>query len=166
MIEKLLQSWRAMAPRERRLVGAAGLVVILAAGYLLLLEPAWRGRQQLEKELPVLRGQLAQMSALATEVRRLAGAPKGADSPQALRTALETSVQAAGLGAGLAQLNASAELFDLRFASVPHAAWLAWLDTALRETQLRVADLSISREAVPGLVSVRLVLEFPRRDGR
>ena len=166
MIAKLLQSWRAMAPRERRLIGAAVLIVLLAAGYLLLLEPAWKGRQQLGKELPVLREQLAQMSALALEARGLAGAPKGADSPQALRNALETSVHAAGLGAGLSQLNASAELFDLRFASVPHAAWLAWLDTALRETQLRVADLSISREATPGLVSVRLVLESPRREGR
>lgn len=166
MIEKLVVAWRGMAPRERRLVGAAALVVLLAIAYLVLIEPAWKGRQQLQKELPVLRGQVAQMSALAQEAQRLGTAPKSADSPQAMRAALEASVQAAGLGASLAQVNSTAQLLDLRFAAVPHAAWLAWLDTALRETQLRVADLSISREATPGLVSVKLVLEFPKREGR
>lgn len=166
MIEKLLVAWRAMAARERRLVGAGVTILLLAVGYLLMFEPAWQGRKLLRRELPELRSQLAQMSALAVEARRLTAAPKASDSPQALRAALAASAQAAGLGGGLAQLSLSGELFDLRFSNVPHAAWLTWLDTTLRETQLRVTDLSIAREAMPGVVSVRLVLEFPRRDGR
>lgn len=166
MIEKSLQTWRALAPRERRLVAAGGVFALVAAAYLLLFEPAWQARTQLQRELPVLRGQLAQMKALAGEAARLAGAPTSAGAPQALRAVLETSVRAAGLGNGLAALNAGGELIDMRFSGVSHAAWLAWLDTTLRETRLRVADLSISREPDPGIVSVRLVLESPRREPR
>ncbi len=166
MIEKPLQAWRALAPRERRLVAGAGAFAFAAAAYLLLLEPAWQARAQLQRELPVLRGQLAQMNALAGEAIRLAGAQGSAAAPQALRVVLETSVRAAGLGGALAALNAGGELIEMRFSGVSHAAWLAWLDTTLRETRLRVADLSIWREPNPGIVSVRLVLEFPRREPR
>lgn len=148
------------------MVVAGGAFALVAALYLLLFEPAWQARRQLQQELPVLRGQLAQMNALAAEAGRLSGVQRSVDSPQALRAVIETSVRAAGLGTGLAALNAGAELIDLRFSGVSHAAWLAWLDTTLRETQLRVADLSISREPRPGIVSVRLVLEFPRRESR
>ena len=166
MIERLLQTWRTLAAREKRMVGAALGVLVIALAYLLLFEPAWKGRGELRDELPALRGQLAQMSALGAEAGRLRSAPQGADSPQAMQASLEASVQSAGLAGALTKLERSGELFDLRFASVAHATWLAWLDTTVRETQLRVVDLSVTREAVPGLVSVRLVMEFPRRKGR
>jgi len=166
MIEKLLQIWRTLAARERRLVGMAAGTVLVAVAYLLLLEPAWNGRRELQAELPALRSQLAQMSALTVEAKRLGAARRGADSPQAMRSALEASVQGAGLSGSLTRLDLSGELFDLQFGSVPHAAWLAWLDTTVRETQLRVVDLAVTREPVHGLVSVRVVMEFPRREGR
>jgi general secretion pathway protein M len=166
MIEKLLQSWRMLAARERRMVIGATLVVALAIGYQMLFEPAWRGRTQLATELPQMRSQLAQMTALAAEARALGAGPRAGDSPQALRTSLQQSVAAAGLADKLTQLSLNGELFDLRFAAVPYASWLAWLDTTLRETRLRVADLAVSRDAAPGIVSVRLVLEAPRREGR
>jgi len=166
MTGALLERWRGLAPRERRMVAAAAIVVLLAIVHLALFEPAWNGRARLTDEIPRLRAQLAQMRALAAEARQLSAAPRSADSPRALRGALEKSIEAAGLGVHLAQLNASGDLFDLRFASVPHAAWLEWLDTTLRETGLRVADASITRESAPGIVSARLVLEAPRREGR
>ena len=158
--------WQALAPRERRMVAGGAAVLLLAVGYLGLFEPAWTGRAALRQELPGLRSQLAQMTALAAEARTLGTAPRVADTPQALRSALELSVKSAGLGANLSQLTVSGELFDLRFGKVPYAAWLAWLDTAVRETRLRVADVSVTREAEQGLVSVRLVLEAPRRESR
>jgi len=96
----------------------------------------------------------------------LAGAPKGADSLQGQRSALEQSIRSAGLAPNLTQLTPNGELFDLRFQAVPNAAWLAWLDTTLRETRLRVADVAMTRDPAPGVVSVRLVLEAPRRDRR
>jgi len=166
LIEKLVQSWRMLAARERRMVIGAGLVVALAIGYQAFFEPAWRGRAQLETELPLMRSQLAQMTALAAEARALGAGPRAGDTPQVLRASLQQSVAAAGFADRLTQLSLNGELFDLRFSAVPYATWLAWLDTTLRETRLRVADLAVSRDAAPGIVSVRLVLEAPRREVR
>ena len=166
MIEKLLQTWRAMAARERRGVAAAATIVVLAILYLGLFEPAWKGRQALERELPVLRGQLAQMIGLAAEARALTAVPRSAESPQAQRTALEQSIRSAGLTPNLKSLEPNGELYDLRFQGASQAAWLTWLDTTLRETRMRVVDVAITREPAPGIVSVRLVLEAPKREKR
>lgn len=161
MIERLLQTWRGMVPRERRMVALAAAVLLLAVIYLLLLEPAWQGRRKLIGELPQQRAQLAQVAALAEEARRLETLPASFDSIQALRNALERSIAAAGMAPQLARLDVSDGLFELRFNGVPHARWLDWLDTTLRETRLRVATVSLTREPAPGMVAVRLVLEAP-----
>lgn len=166
MLESLLQRWQLMTPRERRAVIAGAALLVVAAVWLLLFEPAWDGRRKLQAELPALRAQLAQVEHLATEARRLAAVPAASDSPQAARTQLEQSIEAAGLKPALAQLTLNGTLFELRFKSVPHGAWLAWLDAATRETRLRVVDAAVTREAGIGVVSVRMALEMPRRGGR
>ncbi len=165
-LDTLLQRWRLMMPRERRvLVGGAALLVLVLA-YLVLVEPAWRGRQRLQGELPALRAQLAQLEQLSGEARRLGAVPAGVDSAQALKVQLERSIVAAGLRPALAQFDQTGTLFDLRFRNVPYAPWLAWLDGATRETRLRVVDAAITREVGTGAVSVKLALEMPRRDTR
>jgi general secretion pathway protein M len=165
-MEGLIQWWRSIARRERRMIVAAALVILVAVGYLVSFEPAWRGREQIGRELPLLRAQVAQMDALGKEARRLAAAPAGVDTPQALRAVFEQSVGAAGLKAHLSQINLTGDVLDVRFSGVPFAEWLVWFDAALRETRLRVIDASIQREAASGQVSIRLALEAPKRDGK
>jgi len=148
------------------MVLAAATVILCALTWLVAFEPAWNGRTRLLSELPKSREQLARLNALAREARDLSAAPRSADSPQALRGAVESSVRQAGLESQLVQLTLSGQLIDLRFRSVDYADWLAWLDTMLRETRLRVADVVLSREAAPGVVGVRLVLELPGREAR
>lgn len=164
-MERLITSWRSMSPRERRLVGLAGMLVLFAAGYLLLLGPAWRSRAALERDLPVLRDQLAQMLALQDELRQ-AGA-EGSGGPAGGSTAsrvalLEQTLRAAGLTDTMRKLEVNGELIELRFAAAPHERWLAWLPGALGETRMRVIDLAIARETAPGQISARVVLEAPR----
>jgi len=166
MFETLMQRWQAMALRERRLVLAAAVVVVAAIVYLLLVEPAWQGRERLQRELPALRSQLARIDQLADEARQLGTAPAGADTPQAVRARLEQSIDGAGLRPSLAQLQQTGSLFDVRFRGVQHAAWLAWIDVAVRDTRLRIVDVSVTREATPGTVTARASLELPRREGR
>lgn len=161
MIERALQSWRALAPRERRLVGVAAAFVVVAVVWLVFFEPAWQGRQKLISELPQQRAQLAQVVALAAEARRLETLPTSADPLQALRSSIERSIGAAGMSTQLTQLDVSDEVFDLRFSGVSHAIWLEWLDNTLRETRMRVATVSLTREPTPGMVAVRLALEVP-----
>ncbi|MBP8306948.1 MAG: type II secretion system protein M [Burkholderiaceae bacterium] len=165
MLERLVQSWRAIAPRERRLVTLAGGVLVLALIYLVLIEPAWQGRRNLQRELPVLRQQLSQMIALSAEARQLATvSPIAGEGVQALRGSIEGSLKAAGLEPMLQKLELNGELIDLRFKGIAHASWLNWMESAQRETRMRVVDLSITREADNGIVSVRMVLEAPKRE--
>jgi general secretion pathway protein M len=160
MLERALGWWGSLQSRERRVLGGGGLLVALVLLYLLAFEPASAGRQRLAKELPALRGQVAQIEGLAAEARRLSGqAVQGADSPQQLRAQLEQSIEASGLKGSMSQLSVTGDLIDLRFKGVAFAAWLAWFDSALRETRLRAIDVSIERDAAPGQVSARLTLE-------
>lgn len=164
LIERGVQWWAALQPRERRVLGLGGGLTALVVVYLLAFEPAWVGRQRLQAELPALRGQLAQMESLAAEARQLAGqAGKPVDSPQQLKLALEQSIKAAGLSSSVSQLAVAGELIDLRFKGVSFADWLVWLDSALRETRLRVVDLAVERDASPGMVTARVTLEPPKR---
>lgn len=165
MIETLMQRWQLLAARERRLVAGGAALLAVVAVWLLLFEPAWLARAALQSELPALREQLARVDQLAGEAQRLSSVPAGSDSPQTRRTRIEQSIAGAGLSPSLAQLSVNGSLLELRFDRVPYAAWLAWLDTTTREMRLRVADVSIMREAARGLVSVRLALETPRAEG-
>lgn len=166
MIARLAEAWRGLAARERRMVLLAGIVVLAALGWMLAFEPAWKGRERLADELPRARAQLSRLERMADEARQLSALPKSAESPQAQRAAVEASVRSAGLDGQMAQLSLSGELIDVRFKAVAFEAWLAWLDATLRETRLRVADVAVTREPQPGLVSVRLVLELPRQEAR
>ena len=166
MIESLIQWWRGLARRERRMVTAAIAVVLAAAGYLLLFEPAWRGGRAIEAELPALRRQAARMEAMAGEARRLSSTPPQQAGLPALRRQLESSVEAAGLKSYLTQVQVNGELIEMKFAGVPYERWLAWVDPALREARLRVVDASVQREATSGTVSARLTLEGPKAEGR
>ena len=61
MLENLLQKWASLAPRDRRMLIIAGCFLLVIIFWQVLLEPAWVGRQRLQKTLPTLRADLAQM---------------------------------------------------------------------------------------------------------
>ena len=78
MLENLLQKWASLAPRDRRMLIIAGCFLLVIIFWQVLLEPAWVGCQRLQKTLPTLRADLAQMDHMAAEARELANA---ADAP-------------------------------------------------------------------------------------
>lgn len=164
MIEPLIARWQALAPRERRLIGAGLAVIVLAIGYLVLFEPAWKGRRQLQRDLPALRAQVARMSTLAAEVQTLERSPQASGSASATRARLESSLRAAGL-ADKAEFRLAGERIDLRIPLVDFAAWVDWVDLAVREARVRVVDASVVRDPRSGYASVRVVFELPASTG-
>ncbi len=166
MIEGLLQRWRALAERERRLLGLCAVVVCAAASYLLLIEPAWVGRERIAAQLPGLREQVAQIDLLSAEARSLSAAATPRGSMQSIRLRVDQSIDSAGLRGALQQIQSNDSLIDLRFRGTAFAGWLVWLDGLLRETRLRVSDLAVTRDTEAGLVSIRVVLELPGSAGR
>lgn len=164
MLEPLLQRWNGLSTRDRRVLGFAIGFLILVFAWMVGFEPAWNGRQSLARELPVLRSDLAQMDQLAAEARLAATSSQqqGNESAAQLRGRLEDSLAEAGLSSSLAQMEVNGEMIEARFRQADFEKWLFWLDGAVRETRLRVVDLSLTRES-PGVISGRLALEAPRR---
>lgn len=163
MLEQLIARWGGLTKRDRRMVVFAGIFLLLIFGWLFAFEPAWKGRQALELELPALRSDLAQMDQLASEARVASrNAQDSNESAAQLRGRIEQSLEEAGLTPAIAQLELSGELIEARFRQADYDKWLFWLDGALRDTRMRVVDLSLTRESA-GIVSGRLALEAPRR---
>jgi len=163
MLEPLLLKWNALSLRDRRMLGLAVAFLVLVFAWLVAFEPAWKGRQQLVRELPALRADLAQMDQLAAEARMASSSTRQTNESAAqLRGRIEETLADAGLSASLAQIEVNGEMIEARFRQADFEKWLYWLDAAVRETRLRVVDLSITRESA-GVVSGRLALEAPRR---
>ena len=56
-MDKLRQFWLERAPRERMILAAGVLLLLLAVLYLMLIEPAFTGIRRLERSLPQQRAQ-------------------------------------------------------------------------------------------------------------
>ena len=65
LIDAWQQRWETWTQRERRMVVAMLGAVGLALVYLLLLDPALSGRAKLQRDLPKLRADAAEMSGIA-----------------------------------------------------------------------------------------------------
>ena len=85
--------WMQREPRERRILAGGGAILVLVIIYLVLWDPAFEGQRRIEKALPQMRSQLAEMETLGQEARGLsaiaaAPVPHGAELQQALNTSL------------------------------------------------------------------------------
>lgn len=165
VLESTLGRWRSLAPRERRVLGAGALVLLVAIVYLLLFEPAWLGRERLRTELPQLREQVARMDALTAEARTLGQAPVSRLSQEALRAELQRALNVAGLGNG-ATVELTGDLLRVRMREVPFGGVLDWSQQVTRDLKLRIVDASIARDAQAGLVSASLSLQSPASETR
>lgn len=165
MIQTLVQRWAALSARERQMIGAGAVLLVIALLWALAYEPAARGREKLLAERANWQADLARMDALVAQARQL-GPVASAEAPslEALRERLEASLAAAGLSAQVQSIRTGSDLIELRLKSVPAQAWISWLDAVLRETRMRVGSLSVERDgppAPPGRVTVRITLDRP-----
>ena len=71
--ERATGYWIARSEQERRYLAAGFGVILLALVYTGLIEPAVEGRARLERSLPALRQQAAELSGLAEQARGLVG---------------------------------------------------------------------------------------------
>ena len=138
--QTLSRRWLALAPRERRVVRIAAVLLVAALLWWLLLAPALATLRMARVQQPVLEAQLLQMGALQQQARELQAAPK-IDYDQALRAVEAATKQRFGNTAQFAVLGERATV-TLRGATADALA--AWL-----------AQVRIDARALPG--EVRLV---------
>jgi len=162
-MDALRNFWSQRAPRERLALSAAVAVLLLAAMYLLLVEPAATGIPRLERSLPAARAQAEQLDRLLAEVAGLKAQPQVALLPPAdARAALERSLQAAGLKTSRIVPLADGDL-QITLANVPYAAWSTWLAGAERELGAKANVVTARATATPGAADIEMSLRLARR---
>lgn len=162
-MDALRNFWSQRAPRERLALAAATTVLLLAAIYLLLIEPAATGIPRLERTLPAARTQAEQLDRLLAEVASLKAKPQTATlAPAEARAAVERSLAAAGLKASRVVPLAEGDL-QITFASVPYAAWSTWLAGVERELGARASIVAARATGTPGATDIDVTLRLARR---
>ncbi|MFN0040911.1 MAG: type II secretion system protein GspM [Burkholderiales bacterium] len=161
MIERLKVWWRGLGRRERLLVAIALTVVGTVLFYAIAVEPAWRTRSRLARELPKLQEDVARMEALREEARALGNQGAGRDAGESLRVGAERSLQRAGI-AGTVRDEGDRGI-TVKSSGLQAQAWFAWLDQFSRESRTQVMRARVVRAAGVGLVDAEVLLEVPAR---
>lgn len=153
--QSLAKFWAARDARARALISAVAVAVALGLYYALLISPALTGRAQLNKNLPELRQQVAQLRALAQDVAVFSGQsapPSAAISEESIRAALAhkgLKPQSVALGGGLVKV---------QFTDASFAATLEWLGDMQKTARLSVVEANIVALAQPDRINAALTL--------
>lgn len=159
--QPLQEFWSARDARERRLLSIAAAVVGLALIYLLLIDPAVEARAQLNKTLPNLRQQVAQMQALATEASELGELEAPAVEPVS-RANVEAALARNGLKAQ--NLSVNNEMVVAQFSGVSFAQLVRWLQDMQKTSMATVVESNIVAQDQPDTVNATLTLRQQRND--
>ncbi|OFZ67904.1 MAG: general secretion pathway protein GspM [Betaproteobacteria bacterium RBG_16_56_24] len=147
--------------RERALLSAAAVAVLLGLYYALLIGPALAGREHLNRNLPVLRQQAAQLQALSKEAAALSGktaAPPIAMSKEIIEAALTRN------GLKPQSVTLTGDFAKVQFAAVSFSGTLDWLEDMQRTAMLSVADANIVALTIPDTVDATISLRQQRKD--
>lgn len=147
--------WQARDPRERTMLTALGAFLLLALFYILLIEPALNGREQLSRSVPQLRQQVAEMQTLAKQARGLPPPSQRTPTP-VTRESVTASLGSHGLTAQ--NLSVSGEMVRLQFSDVSFSSVMSWLGAVRSNSMLEVAEANIVALPQPDKVNATLTL--------
>jgi general secretion pathway protein M len=152
--------WAERNKRERNMLTAAAVVIVVGLFYALLIDPALSGRRDLEHKLPGLRRQAAEVQALARE----AGALKSNNvtPPAVTKESIEASLNGRGLKAQNVIING--ELTRVQLNGVSFSSLLDWLVDMQRGSRLAVIDATIDAQNQPDTVNASLTLRQQRNE--
>ncbi len=154
-LTRLLQSWQAISPRERKLLLMAAAVV--GVGIVLsTLDWSRNERIRLGRALPRAEAQLERVQESATEITRLRAQP----APQrpavaALLDMAQTSARSRGLGVSI---QAGGEGLHVK-GQASFDELVAWLAAVQHDQGLRVLRMELQQQGA--LVSVDALLAIP-----
>ncbi|HHV7524960.1 TPA: type II secretion system protein GspM [Burkholderia orbicola] len=156
--QTLAQFWGERTPREKTLLGWGGAVLAIAIAYSVLWSPAQEGRSRIQRELPAMRHELAQMTAQANEAKSLAAAAQGvAPTGLALKDALTASLSDHGLQGAQVQIVGNGVQIQMKNVSFP--AWTQWLDDARRQFKVQVGEAHATALKDDGQVDLTAVMQ-------
>ena len=159
--QTFLEFWAARDARERAMLAIAALVVAFGLVYALLVGPALSGRDSLNKNLPLLRQQVAQMQALSKQAAALSvksAVPLAAMSKENIEAALARN------GLKPQSLLLTGDFAKVQLASVSFSATMDWLDDMQQTALLSVADANIVALPKPDMVNATFTLRQPSHE--
>jgi len=160
--DSVKQYWDTRSDKERTIIFIAGIVVLAAVLYTLLLDPGLAARKRLSATLPRLRAQVDDMRQQQKEIavlrKKIGAAQQRADlkallHSSAARTAFVKSVERIDAVAGdKVLLLAAPVVFD---------DWLIWIQDLQREFGVRLDACRITATDKPGLVRIEATFVLP-----
>lgn len=153
--------WAGRNGRERMMITVALGFLLLALFYLLLVEPAVEGRDQMRKTLPNLRQQVAQMQAMARDVGSTPTTQAAPVEP-VTRESMEASLARAGLKPQT--VSVTGEIIRVQLNGASFASLSAWIEQAGKTMNISVTEASIVAQAQPDTVNATLTLRQQRRE--
>ena len=147
--------WQARNEQERRTLSIGGAVLGAALFYAVLISPAMDGRSKLQKELPQLRQQAAELQAMALEASALKGQAAVLPPPMS-RDTINSSLTAHGLTAQ--SVSVTGEFARLQLNGVAFSGLVAWLDAQRHEARITVQEATLTGQSTPGMVDATLTL--------
>ncbi|OGB27670.1 MAG: general secretion pathway protein GspM [Burkholderiales bacterium RIFCSPLOWO2_02_FULL_57_36] len=157
MTQPLSAFWSVRNARERALLAAAMIVIVLGLIYLLLIDPAITGRERLNKSLPVLRQQVAELQAMSKEASSLSARTAPTVAPLS-RESLETALVRKGLKPQNLALTGDG-IARVQLTSVSFAGVIDWLDDMQKTALLSVIEANITALPEAGQVNANLTLQ-------
>jgi len=160
-VQSFSKFWTARDARERAMLTAAAITVILGLAYLLMINPALAGREKMNNDLPQLRQQVAQLQALTNEAKALSAMPAPAVAP-INRKMIEDALTHNGMKPKSVIL--TGDYAKVQLDAVSFASTLGWLDEMQKTDLLAVVDANIVALAQADLVDVTLTLRQTRNE--
>ena len=159
--QSFMEFWSGCDARERTMLTVATLAIAFGFVYAFLIDPALIGREKLNKSLPALRQQVAQMQALSKEAAELSGkaaAPQVAMSKENIEAALARN------GLKPQSVVMSGDFAKVQLAAVSFAGMLNWLGDMQKTALVAVVDANIVALTQPDMVNATLSLRQSRSE--
>lgn len=163
-----MKAWfAALAPRERAMVIAVAMVVLIGLGYIGLWEPLAGGVSRLEQSVQAQRELKQWMQQAAADAQRFRASGGAAaqpsapgEAPRSLLSIVDQTVRDANLGTSVRRIQPEGQtIVRVVFEQASFDDVMIWLGTLQRGYGVSVADLAVDRQEQAGRVSARITLK-------
>ncbi|MDY7538060.1 type II secretion system protein GspM [Undibacterium sp. 5I1] len=156
LVESLSLFWQQRVPRERWMLSLALLAIVCALIYVIGINPALSGKQSLQKAIPQLRQQVAEMDLMSKQSAQLGNA-MSENIDTVSRESIETSLARRSIKAQ--NLSVNDDVVRFQIATVAYANLMEWLLEAQKSTRLTVEEAKLAALPESGQVSVTITLK-------
>ncbi|ORE86243.1 General secretion pathway M protein [Oceanococcus atlanticus] len=150
-----------LAPRERWIVSAGGVVFALMMYFLLVWDPLSQKAARLHNDLADARDLVSFMQSTRQQVAQLGGQNAGApqSSGRSLLSDVDSSSKRNGLGDKIKRIQPEGQTsVRVWIEGVPFEQLLRWMDQLQNQLGIVLSDGSLDRDDIAGTVKARLTL--------